>query len=396
MSEAASDESSGTLRILHNLEWRAVVAAFALNGFLFGAWAARVPAFKDAFELQPGILGMLLLALAGGAIVSFPFAGALVERWGASRLTICCAWFYAPALVLTALSPNSIVLGITLFLFGASHGAMDVAMNGWGAQVEKRLGKDLMPVFHAMFSLGAGLGAGSGYLFARFHYTTLTHFAVVAIAGTAIAGFLMLRGADNTRPTQSSAPSQPLIALPSGSMLLVGLIAFSSSMGEGAMADWSAIFLRVVTEVSEAEAALGYAAFSTTMVLTRLAGGVIVEYLGAVKTTRLSGMTALVGIATVLIAKTLTPTLFGFALIGVGYAIVMPLVFSKAANDPSMRPGPAIASVATLGYGGLLLGPPIVGFIAQLTDLRFSFAALALLAVLTIILASNLDNKSGQ
>lgn len=373
--------------------WKAVVAAFALNGLLLGAWASRVPAFKDAFDLQPATLGFLLLALAGGAIIAFPFAGALSERWGADQLTIRCAWVYAPALVLLALSPNSLMLGLALFIFGGAHGAMDVAMNAWGARTEKRLGRNTMSVFHAMFSLGAGLGAGSGYVAASLGNGPLLHFVIVAVFGAAAAAIFLLPGREEASPIKVSAPAQPLVALPSGPLFLIGLIAFSTSMGEGAMADWSAIFLRVVATATEAQAALGFAAFSTTMVLTRLAGGFIVQRFGPVMTTRLSGITALMGLAVVIGTETLTLRLIGFSLIGVGYAIVMPLVFSKAANDSSMLPGPAIASVATLGYGGMLLGPPIVGFIAQITGLRMSFGALALLAALTIILAPCLRDK---
>jgi predicted MFS family arabinose efflux permease len=379
--------------IWKNAAWKAVIAAFTLNGLLLGTWASRVPAFKDGFDLQPATLGFLLLALAGGAIISFPFAGVLSERWGADLLTIRCAWVYAPAFVLLSLAPNSLMLGLALFIFGGAHGSMDVAMNAWGARTERRLGRNTMSVFHAMFSLGAGLGAGSGYIAASLGYGPLLHFCTVAVFGTATAAIFLLPARDETSALKASASAQPLLVLPSGPLLLIGLIAFSTSMGEGAMADWSAIFLRVVATATEAQAALGFAAFSATMVLTRLAGGFIVQLFGPVTTTRLSGVIAFIGLAIIIVSETLTIRLVGFSLIGVGYAIVIPMVFSRAANDPSMLPGPAIASVATLGYGGMLLGPPIVGFIAQVAGLRMSFGALALLAVLTIILAPCLRDK---
>ncbi|NND90260.1 MAG: MFS transporter [Granulosicoccus sp.] len=384
--------NSPSVSVWKDAGWRAVAAAFALNGLLFGAWASRVPAFKDSFDLQPAMLGVLLLALAGGAIVAFPFAGVLSEKWGVERLTLRCAWAYAPALVLISLAPNSWILGIALFLFGIFHGAMDVAMNGWGARTEQRLETHTMPVFHAMFSLGAGIGAASGAAAASLGYMPKVHFVVVAGLGAVLAARTMLPARAASPATATAAASQPLFALPSSSLLLIGLIAFSTSMGEGAMADWSAVFLRIVAQATEAQAALGYAAFSTTMVLTRLAGGFIVDRFGPAKTARLSGMTALIGFAAVIGAPGLPVALAGFALIGVGYAIVMPIAFSRAANDPSMRPGPAIASVATLAYGGMLLGPPIVGFIAQFSSLRVSFAVLALLAGLTVLLAPGLRN----
>ena len=153
------------------------------------------------------------------------------------------------------------------------------------------------------------------------------------------------------------------------------------------MADWSAVFMEQLIKVSEAQAALGYAAFSLTMVLTRLSGGILVQWLGPVKVTRASGLTAFAGLFVVLTTNNLAVALFGFALIGVGYAVVMPLVFSRAANDPDVPSGPAIASVATVGYGGMLLGPPVVGFVAQVAGLKVSFAMLALLALGAVYLA---------
>ena len=163
--------------------WRAVTAAFTLNGMLFGVWASRVPGFKESFALSEATLGFLLLALAGGAIVSFPLAGGLSERWGASRMTILCAIFYCPALIGLALAPSPLLLGVALFIFGALHGAMDVSMNGWGAQVENRMNRPTMSIFHAMFSLGAGLGAASGYIAVRMGVAPVGHFTVMAVAG---------------------------------------------------------------------------------------------------------------------------------------------------------------------------------------------------------------------
>ncbi len=370
--------------------WRAVVAAFAFNGLLFGAWASRVPAFKDRFEIEPSVLGVLLLALAGGAIVSFPLAGGLSEKWGADRLSIWCSWGYAPSLALLALAPSALSLGVALFVFGAFHGAMDVAMNGWGAKVEERLGRSTMSIFHAMFSLGAGIGAASGYVAAWLEITTIWHFALVAALGGILAISVMNKAKVATSELRNPISKRPFFPLPSGPLLLVGLIAFSNSVGEGAMADWSAVFLRLTTDADEARSAIGYAVFSMMMVLTRLIGGFVVERLGSVTTTRASAGIAFVGLSIAIFGGSFATALFGFALMGIGYAIVMPLVFSRAATDPNVPAGPAIAGVATIGYGGMLLGPPIIGFAAQLIGIRFSFLILALLAILAFALASRL------
>lgn len=379
--------------LIANPDWRAVAAAFTFNGLLFGVWASRIPAFKEGFEIAPGTLGLLLLALAGGAIVSFPVAGALSERKGADRLSVLCALGYAPALILLALAPNVVLLAAALFVFGMFHGSMDVAMNGWGAQVETRLKRNTMSIFHALFSLGAGLGAASGYGAIQLGFSPLAHFSVVALIAGCLSIYAMQMAVSKRSPTGVASASTPTLAMPSGTLILVGLTAFSVSMGEGAIADWSAVFLRAVTTATEAQAALGYAAFSTTMVLTRLSGGLLVERFGAVRTTQFSGLIAFSGLITANMASSLWVVLVGFALVGIGYAVVMPLVFSRAAQDPHMRPGPAIASVATLGYGGMLLGPAVVGFIAQISSLQVSFAGLAIMALVPVFLAHHLTIK---
>ncbi|WP_458792961.1 MFS transporter [Yoonia sp. MH D7] len=385
-----SDAITRPVPLRADAKWRAVVAAFTLNGLLFGAWAARVPAFKDRFDLDPGTLGLLLLALAGGAIVSFPLAGALSERWGTSRLTVRCAWGYAPALVLLGLAPSPFMLGLALLIFGAFHGVMDVAMNGWGARVETRLGRSTMSIFHAMFSLGAGLGSASGFVAVRMELSSVEHFVAIAVIGGALALAVMIPASGPERAEARAENPKPLFALPSGTLFLVGLIAFAISMGEGAMADWSAVFLRIAAEATDAQAALGYATFSAAMVVMRLCGGLLVERFGPVATVRASALIAFVGLAVAIAGQTVPVVLIGFALTGIGYAVVMPLVFSRAAKDQTMAPGPAIASIATLGYGGMLLGPPIIGFVAQVTGMRLSFVVLAGLAVLAAVLASKL------
>ena len=380
--------------MIRDARWRAVVAAFAFNGLLFGAWASRVPAFKEGFGLDPATLGILLLALAAGAIISFPFAGVLSERFGPQRLTIWCTWGYGPALVALAFAPWPVLLGLCLFVFGALHGAMDVAMNGWGAREETRLGQSTMSIFHAMFSLGAGLGAASGYAAVQIGLEPTWHFIIIGGVGAAISLGVMT-SVKPERPEESEAAGpKPFLAFPTGPLALVGLVAFAISMGEGAMADWSAVFLREATRASEAASALGYTIFSVMMVVTRLLGGVAVGRLGPVKTTRASAATAFVGLLIAVTSGDLYWVLFGFALLGVGYAVVMPLVFSRAAHDPNIPAGPAIASVATLGYGGMLLGPPIIGFVAHFTGMRLSFLVLAALALLAFALAPRLGQRT--
>ncbi|ASJ76716.1 MFS transporter [Granulosicoccus antarcticus] len=389
-AQAPRLDGGATTSVFSDPSWRAVAAAFAFNGALFGTWASRVPAFKGQFSLDAAELGLLLLVLAAGAIIAFPLAGLFSDRLGARRVTFVTAVLYGPVLALLGFAQGPFMLALALFVFGALHGAMDVGMNGWGARVEEKLGRPVMSVFHALFSLGAGVGAGLGVLATHMSLSPATHLPVAAVL-FAVPTLALLVIADAHRPEGVRKQEQPgkvkMFAIPRGTLLLVGLIAFGVSIGEGAMADWSAVFLRDATAATESAAALGYAVFSTTMVATRLAGDTLITRLGPVVVVRASGIVAALGIIMVVTANAVPMALTGFAVVGVGYAVVMPLVFSRAARDPDTPSGTAIAAVATLGYGGMLLGPVLVGFVAHLTTLAIAMSMLAALAIGVALLA---------
>lgn len=371
--------------------WRAVAAMFILNGALFGIWASRVPAVKQIHDLTPSSLGLLLLLMAAGAILSFPIAGRAADAIGCATITKRIAIVYVACLIFIAFSPSVMILGIALFLFGAAHGAMDVAMNTWAGEAERVLKRPVMSSFHAMFSLGAGLGAASGYFAATLDLSISSHFVLAGAAFTAIT--LPLAWIEWTSETSKQKASGSLFSFPKGALLAVGFVAFCSSMGEGAMADWSAVFLVLTARVQEAQAALGYTVFSVAMVLMRLMGDRIVQRFGIVNSARFAGLAAACGSAIAVFFGTFTFSLIGFVLMGIGYAVVMPLAFSRAANDPNIAPGQAIASVSTLGYGGILLGPPLIGFAADLTSIRAAFGILTALALLIFFLAGVLRKQ---
>ena len=337
--------------------WLAIAAMFVLNGALFGIWAARVPGVMQQFGLSHASLGLLLLVLAGGAVSSFPLAGKAVDRLRAAKVTRTIAVIYPLTLIVLALAHNILVLSVFLFIFGAAHGAMDVAMNSWGAEVERRAERRFMSGFHAMFSLGAGLGAFSGYLAVQAGLGLFAHFALAAVLISAVTIYAA------QIPWQSdvtATKSTTIFAFPKGALLLVGVVAFCASLGEGAMADWSAVYLSDIVQVGEGAAALGYTVFSIAMVVMRLLGDLVVAKLGAIRAAQLGGIIAAGGMMIVVLIPMFSTVLLGFALLGVGYAVVIPLAFSRAANDPHVPPGQAISSVATLGYGGMLLGLSLI------------------------------------
>ncbi|AXT42443.1 MFS transporter [Phaeobacter inhibens] len=381
MSEAQSDHSRRP-RQLHS-PWRAVSAMFVLNGALFGIWASRIPAVSEIHELSPGGLGLLLLLMAAGAILSFPLAGRAADRIGAAHVTRRVALAYVLGLVLLALAPNLPLLAAALFVFGAAHGSMDVAMNAWASEVEARAARPMMSSFHAMFSLGAGLGALSGYAAASIDAQIPAHFLVAGCV-SALLTLYMAQIPWVARPAPESGAAKPAL-LPRGALLAVGFVAFCGAVGEGAMADWSAIFLVLTTGASEADAALGFAVFSIAMVAMRLIGDLVVARIGPVTAGRLAGTSASLGALIAVGWGSYGAAMTGFALMGIGYALVMPLAFSRAASDPDLPAGAAIASVATFGYGGILIGPPMIGFTAEVFSLPAAFMILAVLSVFIII-----------
>ncbi|WP_254443442.1 MFS transporter [Ruegeria atlantica] len=373
--------------------WRAVAAMFILNGALFGIWASRIPAVRDRLDLSHEALGYGLLFMAAGAVCSFPVTGRLTDWFGAVTITRVIAVVYTLSLILLAMADGFWSLAAFLFVFGAFHGSMDVAMNAWAAEVEQAYEKPVMSSFHAMWSLGAGLGAFSGYGAVQAGLTVMQHFLLAG--GLVVISALALSWVHWTSRKAVSAGGA-VFALPSGALILVGFTALCGALGEGAVADWSAIFMRDETGAAESVAALGYAVFSVAMVVFRLAGGLVIARFGPAATARFGGVCAALGVLAVVSAAEAEIALAGFALMGIGYAVIMPLAFSRAANDPHVPPGQAIASVATLGYGGLLIGPPLIGFLAEMLTLRLAFAALLPLAVLIVLLSGALRPASAN
>lgn len=315
-------------------------------------------------------------------MLAFPVAGWACDLFGAAPVTRAIAAVYALVLPLSALAPSPILLALAMTVFGAPHGAMDVTMNTWGAEVERSLPRPAMPFFHAMFSVGAGIGALTGAAAGWVGAMPLAHFTVAALALWAAAAWLAAVPWDSLR---SPASRRPALALPRGALLPVALVALCAAFGEGAMADWSALYLATVLAADDGTDALSYAVFSTAMVATRLSGAGLIARLGAAGTVTPSGAVALVGAVTLVAATAAPVALAGFGLLGIGLALAMPLAFSRAATHGQPSPGAAIAAVATLGYGGMMLGPPVIGFIAAVLWLRVAMAAVAV-AVLCLSL----------
>ncbi|QPM88919.1 MFS transporter [Pseudooceanicola algae] len=376
--------------------WRSAAAAFALNGMLIGSWAARVPAVMQTHELSNGRFGLYLLVMGIGALLSFPLAGRLSDRLGAARVTSWCALAYLATLVLIGLAPGPWGLAVILALFGASHGSMDVTMNAWATEVEKQMGRSVLSSIHAMWSFGAGAGAALGFGATALGLSVAAHFALVSALALASL-WPMMRGAVGVRrtPAPETGPRRrpPVFAVPRGALVPVGIFALAAGLGEGAMADWSAVFLHEVTGMAEAPAALGYALFALAMVAMRLVVDRLITRAGPVIVARASALTAALGLALAVGVATGPAALLGFVLTGLGYAALIPLAFSRAAADPEVPTGQAIAGVSTLGYGAMLLGPTLIGQISEWASLRLAFGLLGGVALCVAAMAPILSRK---
>ncbi|GIW34330.1 MFS transporter [Meiothermus sp.] len=368
----------------------AIYLTFFVCGFILAAWVSRIPAIKQSLGLNTGELGLVLLGAPVGLVLAMPLVGWLIAHWGSRPVLTFASFSNCFSLPLLALAPSGWTLALALFVFGFTNAAMDISMNVQAVETEKRNGRPIMSSFHALFSLGGLVGAALGGAAAAAGMEPLPFFTSM----TAVSVLLMLwaiRYLIQVRP----APSGPRFVWPRGVLLGLGLIVFCTGLGEGAVADWSAVFMKQVVGSSEAVAALAFSAFSVAMVVGRLTGDALTHRFGPVALARGGGLFAAAGFVTTLLATRPEVAMLGFVMIGLGYCTLFPLAFSAAGRVPGVEPGVALASVATLGYLGFLVGPPVIGLIAQATSLRVSFALVAGLAVVIALLAELLRPKTG-
>ncbi len=367
----------------------AVALVFAVHGAVTGTFATRIPWIAEHLHTNPGGLGLALLFVSVGAITAMPFAGRLAHRFRARPLVAVLMVLWCFAVVPPALAPTVPVLCVALLVFGAAAGLADVAMNAQGVAVEQAAGRSIMSGLHGMWSLGGLIGSGIGVLAAHFDVPAPVHFLAVAIGLSVIAVAVSGRLLD----TPGAAEEGPAFALPPKSVVLIALVGFAAVFGEVASADWAAVYLTEVTGAAPAVAAAAFSGFAATMAAVRLAGDRVVDRFGPVWTVRVGGFAATIGALTVALSRSAGLAIAGFALIGIGVAVVVPLAFAAAGNA-GPRPGQQIAGVATIAYGAGMAAPASIGGIAQATSLSASFFVVATLAALLIVGAGTLRRPS--
>jgi predicted MFS family arabinose efflux permease len=354
--------------------------AFLIAGLAVSAWAPLIPYARQRLQVDDAQLGLLLLCLGIGSVVGMPLAGGLAARFGCRRVMLCTGVMFCIALPFLAIAPTMPGLALALLIFGAGVGIFDVVMNIQAVIVERSARRAMMSGFHGMYSVGGIVGAGGASALMALGASPLVAAMVVALLAV-----MALAAIAKTLLPYAAESGAPAFVMPRGSVLLIGAICFALFLAEGAVLDWSAVFLTAVRNIDPATAGFGYVAFATTMTVGRLTGDRVVHRLGATRVVLFGSLLAASGFLLAILAPSWMLSIVGFGLVGAGASNVVPVMFSAAGRQHVMPTHLAVAAITTMGYAGVLLGPALLGFVAKATTLSF---ALGLLAALLVAVAT--------
>lgn len=379
----------GSVRVLTTHQNRvsirlAVTVFFFTQGICFASWASRIPDIKVLLGLNDAQLGTILFALPAGLMTSLPLSGWLVTRFGSRRMLLVGATLYTLTLVVIGLVADRWQLAGVLFMFGFFGNLVNIAVNTQAIGVEAVYGRSIMASFHGAWSLAGFSGASLAWFFVSLNIVPFHHFAMIA----GLVFVLIAVAYKRTLPAMRGASDTPLFARPDALLLRLGIIGFFGMACEGTMFDWSGVYFQKIVEAPEKLVTLGYVAFMGTMTGGRFIGDALSNRLGRKKMLQLSGTLITTGLLVSVFLPTLVTATIGFLLVGLGVSSVVPLVYGAAGKSGTLSPGVALAAVSTISFFGFLLGPPVIGWIAEVASLRFSFALIACLGSGIAILAT--------
>ena len=364
----------------------AVKLVFFINGFVHANLASRFPRIQEMFTIDKGTLGFVLLSTSVGALIAMPFTGWLIIRNGSKRIGIISVFVYCLVVPLVPLMPGLTGLVSIFFIMGITAGMLDVSMNSQAVMVEQQHGKPIMTSFHALFSLGMVAGAGCGALFITLETTLLTHLSI--IVALSVLGALWTRyHLIHDKPAEKKS-DEPAFRLPNAAMVGIGVIAFCCMLGEGAMADWSTIYMENIAHASKALAPIGLSAFALAMTIGRFFGDSARAKLGDRKLLIVCGLISTMGIIFTILFIHPYAVIVGLFITGVGLSSVVPIAYSIAGNTKDLPPGVGLAMVTTVGYSGFLFGPPLIGLIADWQSLRIALGLVAFLFIVMTLLSA--------
>jgi MFS family permease len=371
---------------VHRARIAAVYAAFFTNGLIFASWVSRLPAVRSRLGASEPQLGSALLAIAAGAVVAMPLTSRLCDRFGLRSVLTAATVACSAMLLVATLAPHIVLLGGALLLAGFFYGTWDVSMNAAAHDVEVAVSRPLMPRFHGAFSVGGLCGAGLGALAAALGVPPWAHLAVAGSA-VLVTTLLCARNLPMETHVASVEPAEaPRRRLITPRLVLLGLLTACTTLGEGAAADWAGIFLHDERNAEESIAAIGYACFAGAMAVGRFGGTWVLSRISRVNALRASGVLASASVLALVAVDSTATGLVAMVGWGLGVALVFPAAMSAGAENAD-RPAQGIATVATIGYGGFLVGPPMIGFVAGASGLGVGLLVVSLLLLLVVALA---------
>ncbi len=356
---------------------------FSFNSFLFGNWVTRIPDVKIALGMSDADLGLALLGAPIGAMLIMPFSGWLIARFQLGRVVWVSSFLHLGAPILLSSAPNFYLLTAALFYFGLTNAWMDIAMNAAAAATEKEAGKPIMSTCHGMWSLGAMLGSASGSLLVGLQIPVRLHLISLSILVLTVVT-LLFKLIDSYR--EESSAEDKVFALPNMSLLGLAFMAFCILLSEGAIADWSAVYMSQTLLSNPYLVGFAYAGFSGLMAIGRFAGDTLIPKFGSKKIVFVGGLLAFFGLGVALLISNPIVAIVGFSLTGLGFSCIVPVLFSSAASEPGYTPGTGIAAVTIIGYTGFLVGPPLIGFLSEMHSLPAGLSLVVILSGLVSVL----------
>lgn len=385
------------MTIQKNLSYRiAVNLFFFINGFLYANCTSRLPELKTHFGVSNSVLGTMLFTTALGALVAMPLTGWLSTRYNSGQLVIYAGFLFCCAVPCIAFSPYIWLGRMSFFMTGFFSGAMDITMNAQAVLVERIFKKTIMSSFHAAFSVGMALGAGTGALFADCHFPLqghLVYMAIFSILVLASVAPILIRNQREQPILEKETNTRKKIPL---AIWLLAIVGFCGMTGEGSMVDWSAIYTNTVVGSTKAFSALAVGAFATAMTIGRLFGDRLIDKAGKQTVLFCSCFSAIAGLAVALLVISAPAAIAGFFLVGAGLSNVVPMTYSMAGNIKGVQPAAGIAFASTIGYSGFFIGPPVIGYLGDAYGLRIGlcFTLCLLLIMLSVILLITRHNKT--
>lgn len=362
----------------------AVGCMFFMAGLCFASWASRIASIQQTLGLTDAALGAVLFSLPVGLMLSLPFAGWVITKTGSRNLLIIAVIAYGLALTGLGSAQKVWQLVICLVCFGFASNTVNISVNTQAVAAEKVYQKPIMASFHGLWSLAGFAGAGIGTFMIGKGIVPQTHF--IGIFCVMAAGVIYCSRYLNH--DQGGAGDGPVFVMPDKSLIKLGIIAFCSMMCEGAMFDWSVIYFKKVLLAEKAWIGAGYTAFMLTMATGRFIADWFAHRYGLKRILQVSGSLTAVGLLIAVVFPYLPSAIVGFLLVGFGVSSVVPMVYSAAGKSETMSPGVALAAVSTIGFIGFLIGPPVIGFIAGASSLRYSFTLIAAMGLSVVVLAT--------